>query len=193
MKKPSPLATKWPCLFSTKFAKPVDEVVDNRWTTAFGGRTPFGDLRQQWRRQHCRTLNPYGSDTCPYPMQSCADAFLDAVSITSRARPKIPVGYFRTVAKMEAARRADEKPLNRGLTSPNWHDKFIRTGVPNEEPKTQGSGDAGPQREGTESRHTDSRWVRSPLSRPVSIADVLGQTDPRPHPRSPHDGEEGTE
>lgn len=83
------------------------------WRTTFKVKTPFGDLRNQFRRQHCRTLNPYGSDTCPYDRDVCALAFMDAVRVTCDAKPKVPVGYFRKVAKTMGAIRADSKPLAR--------------------------------------------------------------------------------
>lgn len=194
MKKRTTTSRTWECLFSTKYAKAVDPLVDAMWKGAYGeGKVPFGDLRNQWRRQHCRTLNPYGSESCPYPMKSCAEAFLETVSTTIRARARKPVGYFRKVAKNDAAKRADEKPLSRDLTTLPLHGSIIRTGVPDEEPKAQGPGDAGASTEGTESRQTDSRGVRSTLSGPIAIGDLLGSLDLRSRQGRTPSSEEGNE
>jgi hypothetical protein len=90
------------------------EQVDPRVQSAFesvGRKAPFGDLRQQWRKLHCATLNPYSSERCPYAPEDCALAFLAAVERS--IDKKSPVGYFRAIAKSMAIDRADEKPLER--------------------------------------------------------------------------------
>lgn len=188
MKQRSPTARKWECFLSTTLPKAVDPEVNTLWKTTFGKRTPFGDLRNQWRRQHCRTLNPYGSDSCPYPLQDCAVSFLIAVDATCRAKPASPVGYFRAVAKSLAAQRADQKPV-RPLTDSVMRGNIIRTGVPDEEPQAQRSGDPGDTSEGTESR----QGLRRPQAGPISIGEVLGQINLRPHQRESPPREEGTE
>lgn len=103
------------CVFKKGFVtETVDPLVDEMWIARIGGKTPFGDLRNQWRRQHCRTLNPYGdSENCPYDEKDCARAFYAAVREVARAVDRAgelqrPVGYFIRVAKSSAARRADE-------------------------------------------------------------------------------------
>ena len=99
------------CVFKRGFVTDsIDPQVDKVWK---GGlmvaRVPFGDLRNMWRRHHCRVLNPYGdSERCPYEPRDCALAFLDAIRVTVNARPRVPVGYFIKVAKGSGARRADE-------------------------------------------------------------------------------------
>lgn len=193
MKQRTPTARKWECWISTNLAEEIDPAVDKLWRSTYGKRPPFGDLRNQWRRQHCRTLNPYGSESCPYSMADCAAAFLAAVQVSCRSELKSPVGYFIRVAKSEAAKRADNKPLNRGLTASTVYGSIRRTGVPNEEPKAQGPGITGPPTEGTESRQTDSGRLRRPSSGPVSIGDLLGQIDPRPHQGSTPTREESNE
>jgi hypothetical protein len=189
MKQRTPTARKWECFLSTNMTKTVDPQVDELWRTAFGKRTPFGDLRNQWRRHHCRTLNPYGSETCPYQLEDCALAFLQTVRVTTRSNPKSPVGYFLRVAKSEAAKRADNKPLRRGLTADNQYGSILRTGVPDEEPKAEGPGITGPQTEDSVSRQR----MRSAATGPISIGDLLGQIDPRPHQGSVPHREESTE
>jgi hypothetical protein len=185
MKQRSPTSRKWPCLFGEISTKDIDSRVDKLWP----GRTPFGDLRNQWRRHHCRTLNPYGSESCPYPLEDCGAAFLQAVEITLEKRPNSPVGYFIKVAKTEAAKRADRKGIQRGLTGHNNYGSILRTGVPNETPEDQGPGHAGPATEDSKSRQR----MRSSQAGPIRIGEVLGSIDPRSHPRPTPNGEEGTE
>lgn len=97
------------CVFHKGFTtESIDPEVDKLWKIVIGGRTPFGDLRNTFRRHHCRVLNPYGdSENCPYSEMECAYAFRDSVEITLRARPKKPVGYFLRVTRRMAAERAD--------------------------------------------------------------------------------------
>lgn len=39
------------CVFKKGFVtEQVDPLVDELWKVTFGGKTPFGDLRNQWRR-----------------------------------------------------------------------------------------------------------------------------------------------
>lgn len=164
-----PKKTKHPCVFSTAF---VREQVDPRVQEAFaaGGRkAPFGDLRQQWRKQHCQTLNPYTSDTCPYPPEDCALAFLAAVE--HAADKASPVGYFRKIARTMALDRADNKPLER-----------------DREPAQRPSPAAPPgvhPAEGQDVRGADRGFQ--------SIGDLLRAFDAGPRQGPAHDGEEGTE
>lgn len=114
------------CVFHDHLTDSVDETVDRMWTSAFpGGKTPFGDLRNMFRRHHCRTLNPYGSsENCPFEAPDCAAAFLEDVRVTVNARPRVPVGYFIRVTKSHAARRADEAVERRAYAA-----SMRRTGV----------------------------------------------------------------
>jgi len=185
MKKPTPLTTKWPCVFAQPDIKAVDKTVQELWIETFGRKPNFGDLRNQWRRHHCRTLNPYGSESCPYTYASCARSFLEAAEVTAAAKARVPTPYFGKVAKTTAAKRADEKPLNRGLTPSVSSATFTRTGVLDEERP----GHAGTPAENTEERPR----LRSGEDRPFSIGDVLRSLDLRPHQRPPDDGETSTE
>ena len=159
-----PTRTKHPCVFATAF---VREQVDPRVKEAFaaGGRkAPFGDLRQQWRKEHCRVLNPYSSDSCPYKAEECAMAFLAAVEHS--ADKASPVGYFRKIARTMALDRADNKPLERD--------------------HGQGPGNARPVPVDPEER----RELRGADRGPESIGDLLRALDSRSRQRPADDGEE---
>ena len=119
------------CVFHAGFVvTTIDPQVDKMWKARIGGKTPFGDLRNMWRRHHCRTLNPFGdSERCPYPEEECAKTFLEAVVRTVNARPRVPVGYFIKVAKTMGAVRADEAVDKRAATA-----RLRRTNVQPEQP-----------------------------------------------------------
>lgn len=112
-----------PCIFKKGFVTDtVDPLIDKMWKASIPGKVPFGDLRNQWRRHHCRTLNPYGdSENCPYDPKDCARAFYSAVREVVRANDrmglKAPVGYFLKVARTMAAIRADEAVERRAVTA----------------------------------------------------------------------------
>lgn len=77
-------------------------------------KTPYAAFQRVFRSEHCATLNPYGSESCPYSKEDCALAYLrDAQHTLWNANPKTRIGYFRKVTRSSAARRADEKPLAR--------------------------------------------------------------------------------
>lgn len=173
---PTPTAKRWACCFPQPAGELVDTAVDEMWKAGFGvQRTPFGDLRNMWRRHHCRTLNPYGDDSCPYAKADCAQAFADAIRLTVNARPRVPVGYFLKVAKSTAAQRADDKPLarNRGRMDVPEHD----LGGGTHQGMDQGSG------------------LRRPTTGPISLGDLFGSLGIQPHqgPRSADDGEASPE
>lgn len=129
-KKRTPRRKLAECIFHKGFVtEQVDPVVDRIWKARFHAKTPFGDLRNMWRRHHCRTLNPYGdSENCPYTEQQCARAFFDAVRTVTRVGDvKVPVGYFIRVAKSEGARRADDAV---GLRAAAARTRLTRTDVP---------------------------------------------------------------
>jgi hypothetical protein len=190
MTKRTPTARHWQCWISTDLAKSVDADVDAEWRSAYHSRPPFGDLHNQWRRQHCRTLNPYGSEDCPYPIEACARAFLDAVWVTSMAQATKPGAYFMKVARTSAAVRADQAQENRrkGLTDRPVYGSIIRTGVPDEEPETERPGESGASTSSTEERP----GLHSPQDRPLSIGEVLGQIDLGPRAKARGDGKKGS-
>jgi hypothetical protein len=103
---------RWPCVFYGGMSDHVDELIQQEWQAKYGVGAPFGSLRKEWRRAHCRTLNRYGSEDCPYPVNNCADAFYRAVhgSLDAAYDPRT---YFISVARSSALERADNKPLAR--------------------------------------------------------------------------------
>lgn len=173
-KQPSIVTRRWPCIFSEPLIREqVDPRVAAQWQAVFGKRAPFGDLRNSWRRHHCRTLNPYGSETCPYAVRDCALAFYAATKVvTGRIPPPDrPGGFFIKVAKGMGAARADNKPLARD--------------------RTMEHAAQGPSQPGAPATRVDpGSWVRGPEDRPFTIGDVLGSLNLRPREGSADDGKE---
>lgn len=170
--KPTRTTRTWPCVFAQAYVRDtVDPWINDEWRGTIGGHPPFGDLRNMWRRHHCRTLNPYGSESCPYQPTDCARAFQEDVATVCMVRPRVPVGYFIKVAKSSAARRADEKPLTRDTVS--------RATL-----ETQTQGSARPSDAGAPARGTGQGQppVSGARSGPVSIGDLLGSLDLGPRP-----------
>lgn len=175
------VSDRWPCFFREPWVHDhVDPFVRDRWLASYGTRAPFGDLRNTWRREHCRTLNPYGSDTCRARLPECAKAFCDAVSLTARHKPNRAGGYFRKVARTDAAKRADIL-LTRGIQSDSLtHREALDAQRPgNERSPTEGT-EQGPR-------------VRSSEDRPVSIGDVFRSLDLGPRKEGTPDGTTSTE
>jgi hypothetical protein len=101
------------CVFKGEvIRKEVDPLVKNVWEHTFREKAPFGDLRLQWKRFHCLTINPYAGE-CPFAESQCAWAFWNAVQSTTIAHPRLPVPYFMKVARTTAALRADEAQAER--------------------------------------------------------------------------------
>lgn len=192
MKERSRTSRNWECAFAQDSIKTVDSQVDSLWRSTFGvGRTPFGDLRNQFRRQHCRTLNPYGSDTCPYPRDACARAFLRSVQLTCNAKPRSPVGYFIKVAKTTGAIRADEKP--------NRSTKVLTSQIPPANVRTDVSPEASDEnRTGRLGQPSPPLTEAGPGLRrsdvgPVGIGDVFRSLDLRPRQREGDEREASSE
>lgn len=186
MKKPTPLSRRWTCVVGTGLVRTtIDPWISEAWQRKFGGQVPFGDLRNQWRKQHCRTLNPYGSEDCPYRPDQCASAYASAIKKTIGASPGKPVGYFRKVAIVDAARRADE-----GVDIRLREQYRGRTNVPSAEaPPPQRSGYAGDETED----FRKGQGMRSTSDRPTGIGALLGSLDLRPRQLHGDEGEEGAE
>ena len=185
MRKPTRTTRGYPCIFrqpSISDVENFEESVYDVWRSVVGGKMPIGDLRNMWRRHHCATLNPYGSEHCPYPIADCVRAYERVTRATILVKPVSPVGYFIRVAKTDAAKRADEKPLTRAPAS----DSLTRTDGSDEPTR---SGNPGPTNEGPDA----GQGVRRPQSGPQSIGDLLRALDLRPRSGLPDDGEEGTE
>lgn len=109
-----PRKTRYACVFQDPFVREqIDPRIQSEWKAMYGCGAPFGDLRRTWRKEHCATLNPYGSAGCAYESKDCALAFLAAVQSSIGPSISRPAGYFRKVAKSTALVRADNKPLAR--------------------------------------------------------------------------------
>jgi hypothetical protein len=180
MKKTTPLAKGWPCEFAHPTMRgSIDPWIADEWQRVFKEKAPFGDLRNQWRREHCRTLNPYGDEHCQKEGY-CALQFLASVKATIKAVPRSPVGYFKKVARMSAAHRADEG-LTRRIRGP-----YSQEGT--NVPQTPRPGYAGNETGGLQ----EGRGMRSPLDRPKGIDEVLGSLDLRPRSSDSDEGEAST-
>jgi hypothetical protein len=180
----STASERWPCFFREHVVSAgVGAAVVKGWPKA-----PFGILRGMWRRQHCQRLNPYGSDTCPYPKFKCGQEFLLAVRISANA--KEPTRYFSKVARSAAARRADNKPLVREDASqvPYRTDEQERPGHTENRSEGPISGRRDHADQGDLAAEGPS--LRSPDHRPQRIGELLGQIDPRPHQRRAKNGSE---
>ena len=106
--------SKYACVFGDQFVREqIDPRVQAIWKAEYGRGAPFGDLRRTWRKEHCASLNPYGSAGCAYESKDCALAFLAAVQSSIGPGITRPAGYFRRVARSTALVRADNKPLTR--------------------------------------------------------------------------------
>jgi hypothetical protein len=164
--------TNWPCVFSHPFLREqVDPRVQKQWKEHYHQTAPFGDLRRQWREQHCRTLNPYGSEGCPYRPQDCAIAFYRAVAHVCRESSTNPRGLFRIIARNSALDRADTKLLARDRVRT---DVLARPG--------DDRADGLPSDEG--------RTMSRSAARPVHIRDVLRSLDGRSRELDDHEGKE---
>lgn len=180
----SRLSKTHPCVFRGEFVRTqVDPRVQRLWKERWSVGAPFGELRRLFRERHCRTLNPYGSESCPYPEHSCALAFYQAVEV-SVDFSKNSLGYFRAVCLSGGAKRADEKPLARELGGAGGSRPD-----PRPTPSVVKVGD-GSTVSRLESREEDA--MRRRLSRPTRLGDLLGADhDGARDPRLRPDGREG--
>jgi hypothetical protein len=97
----------WPCVFNDDFVREqVDPRLKAEWEDQRDDKPKWGDLRTTFRKEHCRRINPYGSENCPFKPEDCAIAFLKGVVKSMKARN--PHGYFVQVARSSGAARADE-------------------------------------------------------------------------------------
>jgi hypothetical protein len=188
-------AAEWPCVFNGNFVREqVDPRIKEEWEARREDKPKFGDLRNTFRREHCRNVNPWGSSTCPFKEEDCALAFLRGVTQSLAARNAH--GYFIKVARSSGAARADEAVEQRARmrtdVDPRAMGGSARAGLRERpalgvgEDRRGGPADMEPVPQGPEA------GVRSPFTRPGSIRDVLGSFDLRPRPLPDHDADEGT-
>ena len=162
----SRLARTHPCVFASPFIREqIDPRVQEAWKGRWGKGAPFGELRRLFRERHCRTLNPYGSESCPYSEESCGLAFKQAVDV-SLDKSGASLGYYRAVCLSGGAKRADEKPLARELGGAGGSRPD-----PRPTPSVVKVGD-GSTVSRLESREEDA--LRRRLSRPTRLGDLLG-------------------
>ena len=175
---------RFPCIFVGTTIRPTDDRIQAAWKARFGVGAPFGSIRQTWRQQHCRTINPYGSDGCPFTIDQCIQAFEDAV-VESLGRTVLdPRVYLISVAKSRGLDRAENKPA----TGPRI--TSTATEGPGVAGAVGGSGLEGrpgdlPPHWSTRDRlrpldEGDGSHLRSRLSRPVHIGTLLPTADRRP-------------
>jgi hypothetical protein len=165
----------------------VDDEIQAQWKARFGVPAPWGSLRRSFREFHCRVINPYGSDTCPYPPGLCVAAFYQSFLDSWIARD--PRVYFITVTRSIAAKRADEKPLARDRD--DRLEGAVAEGGPEGRPgdlARGGGADAIPAVASDEAAYLHRR-----ASRPTRLRDLLGPYDRGPREGRPDDGQEGAE
>jgi hypothetical protein len=185
---------RWPCIFRGRFIRDqVDPRVKELWEKTTGKPAPFGRLRLNFQREHCRSINPYGSEGCPYREEECALAFLSAVQNSLLPWVEDPAAYFVKVARSGGIERADNKPLAR------------------EHHREEGSGQPGVARRDLQPRHggrvaavrgvhpsqgpvpevlDEEDHLRRARSRPDAIGALLGSLNLGPRQAAPADGSE---
>lgn len=99
---------KWPCIFTDDRFR--NDTLPHLWKTEPGA--PIGVFTKLFRTQHCQTINPYGSEACPFDPRECSFEFLVIAEESMLAR-KSPIGLFRLIAKNRGMNRAENKPLAR--------------------------------------------------------------------------------
>jgi hypothetical protein len=187
---------RWSCIFRGRFIRDqVDPRVKELWEKTTSKPAPFGRLRQNFQREHCRSINPYGSEGCPYREEECALAFLSAVQNSLLPWVEDPAAYFVKVARSGGIERADNKPLARE------HHREERSGDAGD---TRGGSPAGRRGDLDQVRRQDpaKRAVPAVLdeedhlhrahARPFAIGDLLGAFNARSREVRPTDGSEGT-
>lgn len=106
--------SKWPCIFGHEFTR---KQVHKRLYKQHP-KYPFSAFTKAWRVEHCATINPYGSESCPYGPEDCALAYYQVAQI-AMAADSSRVGLFKATARQRGIDRAENKPLQR--------DKVTRT------------------------------------------------------------------
>lgn len=109
--------TRWPCIFRRP---EIRQDVNPRLQRAYrahikpDGHPPYSALQGLWRKEHCRTINPYGSESCPYEPRDCVLAYYQA-SMKAMEEPGVRsvTGFFRVLAKRYGLERSDNRPLAR--------------------------------------------------------------------------------
>lgn len=185
--------SRHPCIFRGRFVREqVDPRVKTLWEQTTGKPAPFGRLRMNFQREHCRAINPYGSESCPYREEECAMAFLGAVQNSLLPWITDPAAYFVQVARSTGIERADNKPLARE------HHREEGPGHPGAMGVRDGS-----RRDGYLAgvRPTDAIRdvpseeddLRRAHARPLAIGDLLGSINLGPRQGPSDDGKESAQ
>ena len=193
-------SAEWPCIFPTPLAtERLDPAVKKLWETRRDDRPKWGDLRTTFRRSHCRLVNPWGSETCPFKPEDCALAFYQALEHSLDARN--PYAYFITVCKSMGAARADlGVELRARMRTDDANEGAMgRTSDPSlRERSADGiravlEGGSEPSVVRVVQDSVSVRGVRGVAAQPTALRDVLGGLDlrPRPQPGQDSDEEEG--
>ena len=173
---------RYPCVFSDSFTKEqIDPRVQREWMEAHGKGAPFGDLRRSWKGEHCATINPYGSDSCPYAREECATAFLSAVQTACSPGIRNSAAYFKKVAKSTGLTRAENKPLARdrrdeGSSLAGGGGGGLR---PGRTPGMAPFGGVHPSQGVVPEVLDEEDHLRRARTRPVSIGSLLGSNNDR--------------
>ena len=198
--KPTPKGkrpSRWPCIFRGHFIREqVDPRVKTLWERTTGKPAPFGRLRLAFQKEHCRSINPYGSDGCPYREEECAIAFLGTVQSSLLPWIEDPAAYFVKVARSTGIERADNKPLAREMHREEGpgHDGDLRGGHPARRRR-----DLAPVRGRNPSQRVvpevldEEDHLRRAHARPDAIGNLLGSLNLGPRQGPAHDGKESTQ
>lgn len=162
---------KWPCIFRGAI---VRDHVDPRLAADYEG-VPFGDFRRTWREQHCRAINPYGSDGCPYSERECAAAFEDVAREAMYAR--VPGAYFRVRARTTGLDRAENKPLAREAERPRHGRDGGRSHAPRHDDDLPLVDGAGAHRDPDHRPDEEEAALRRAAARPRRIGELFGTLD----------------
>lgn len=187
-----PDARRYPCIFAGTEIRATDDRIQEAWKARFGKGAPFGSLRQTWRRGHCRAINPYGSDGCPYARESCIIAFEDAVMQSLGRNVLDPRVYFISVARTTGMQRAETKPQERITEGPGPGVAGV-VGLDHSARRSPylASVREDPDIPGLDEPASDS--LRRRLSRPVRIGEMLRWPDSGAREGRPDDGSTGPE
>lgn len=188
-KRPPPPA-RYPCIFMGPEVRSTDDVIQDAWKARFGVGAPFGSLRKEWRREHCRTINPYGSDGCPFERADCIAAFREAVLESLLTKVIDPRVYFIAVAKTRGMQRAENKPreAHRSETSSAarpGQQRAVASGDPARRLRDLAAYLGDDPVSAVEAVDTDH--LRPRLARPTRIGALLGSPDGRPRQGRPDD------
>ena len=181
------------CVFRSRFIREeIDPRVKVLWERTTGQSAPFGRLRMNFQREHCRAINPYGGE-CPYREEECGTAFLAAVQNSLLPWITDPAAYFVKVARSSGIERADNKPLAREM-----HREQTGSGNTGDVRGGHGprfDGDLAVVRSSNAIRdiRPEEDNLRRSHARPIAIGDLLGSIDPRPRQGPADDGKASPE